>query len=229
MSHPYVNNYEVETSEYLKHDVMVFQYAYLGDSEQAHVAAYYELCHPKGLVVDMGCGVGTIGHLLQEHDPSLSVINITNCLAQCRYMTAHNRPHIFADYHHVPLPSGSVDTVMFNESIGHSKLGLALQEASRLLKPNGLLLIKDFHNTAPDVEKFYLPSWDYTFYPISTITQTAQTFGLFLNFFTQLANVSTAHWQTFMARSKLRHWHDDSNIADYDKKSIPMLARFTKQ
>jgi ubiquinone/menaquinone biosynthesis C-methylase UbiE len=222
-----VNDYEIETEEYLKNGIRLFQAHLLGSSELEHVVSFYHLCLPRGVGVDMGCGIGEMGHLLRLVDPSLTVIGVTNCKAQSAYMRSIGREHIVADYHTVPLEDAVADFVMFNESIGYADLDKVLAESARLLKKDGKLLIRDFCNTTSTTEPFYLKSWCYTQYPINVLVDKAATHNMVLNFFMK-PKTNFERFKKVLLSSKLRHWHDDSDESNYDLKMTPMLCSFSK-
>ena len=222
-----MNDYEIETEEYLRHGIRLFQAHILGNSELEHAIAFYNLCMPSGVGVDMGCGIGEMGHLLRLVDPSLTVIGVTNCEAQSRYMTSIQRDHIFADYHSVPLQSGVADFVMFNESIGYADLDVVLAESGRLLKKNGKLLIRDFCNTTSTTEPFYLKSWAYTQYPINVLVNKTAANGMTMNFFLK-PKTNFARFKNVLLNSRFKQWHDDSSEGNYDAKMTPMLCSFSK-
>lgn len=138
--------YEEETSEYIKHGLTVFNAAMLADTEQGHADALAEMIGMKDgqIVVDMGCGIGGVSRLMRNRFPLSTFYGITNVQAQIKIMAEHEDVlPVLCDYHNVPLESGCADVVMFNESIGYGELPVLLDESFRLLKPGGVLAIKD--------------------------------------------------------------------------------------
>ena len=222
-----MNNYELETNEYLKHGMRLFQAHLLGDSELEHVINFVHLCQPVGVGIDMGCGIGEMGYLLKIVDPSLTVVGVTNSKVQSDYMIAANRAHIFADYHSVPLQDEVADFVMFNESIGYGDLDVVISESVRLLKKNGKLFIRDFCNTTSTTDSFYLKSWEYTQHPINVLVEKAANNNLTMNFFLK-PKTKFERFKKVLMNSRLKEWHDDSDEENYDLKMTPMICGFTK-
>lgn len=222
-----MNNYELETEEYLKHGIRLFQAHLLGDSELEHVINFVHICRPVGVGIDMGCGIGEMGHLLKIVDPSLTVVGVTNSKVQSDYMISANRTHFFSDYHSVPLQDEVANFVMFNESIGYGHLDALIAESGRLLKKNGQLLIRDFCNTTSTTEFFYLKSWGYTQHPINVLVEKAANNNLTMNFFLK-PKTNFDRFKKVLMNSRLKEWHDDSDEENYDLKMTPMICGFTK-
>lgn len=138
--------YEEETAEYLNHGLTVFNAAMLADTEEGHVQTLANMIGMRdGLtVVDMGCGVGGVSGLLKGMFPASDFYGVTNVQAQADVMAmAGDVQPVLCDFHSVPLDGGVADVVMFNESIGYGRLPELLIEATRLLKPGGVIAIKD--------------------------------------------------------------------------------------
>lgn len=135
----------------------------LAPSERDHAQLYYEFMRPTNgsVVVDLGCGTGECGALLQEIDPSLTVVNVVNDGALIAYMRNLGRLCVESSFEKTPLDDEVADFVMINEAIGHGDLDAVLSEAWRLLKDGGVVTIKDFSIT--DQTKFNLPlsGWSY--------------------------------------------------------------------
>jgi len=156
-----VNNYDIETGEYIKHGIKVFQNYLLCDDEKQHVELIYDILKPKSgsTIVDMGCGVGEVGYQFKKIDPTLKIIGITN--SQSQYEIAKDKIKVFLkDYHYIPLKSNTVDIVTFMESIGYGNLRQLVKEVYRVLKPGGILFIKDFFSHGYTLHN---KNWDYTF------------------------------------------------------------------
>lgn len=99
---------------------------------------------PGAAVLDAGCGRGFYFPLYQqlglvftglENDPAL--VENTSCHAVERGGVFHN-----GSVEHMPFPDGKFDCVVFSEVLEHLKEPVrALQEAFRVLRPSGLLLV----------------------------------------------------------------------------------------
>jgi len=94
-------------------------------------------------VLDLAGGTGRYGLIAQER-AARGVISIDNSAA----MLAGNplRARIQATTEAIPLVSASVDVILCGLALGHlPRLQLSLNEIARVLKPEGLALVSDFH------------------------------------------------------------------------------------
>lgn len=142
-------DYERATREFLDAGMQVFQGAMLADTEAEHCRVLFDLFQPTGTVVDLGCGIGGVGHAFKQMAPELTVIGVTNSELQ----VSHALPGVdvrLADMAQTGLPDACADVVMFCESFGYAPARRLLDEAYRLLKPGGRLCIKDFGFRAHD-------------------------------------------------------------------------------
>lgn len=217
-----MNNYEIETEEYLKHGLKLFQCGLFGPTEISHVAEYCRLTNPSGLIIDMGCGIGEMGALIKHIRPTTHTIGVTNCEYQIQYMRERNRDCVLSDYSHTPLKDGVADFVMFNESFGYGDVEKLTAEASRILKKGGALVIKDYmHSTnLTGVERE--GTWEYNFYPPHVMIGSASKHGLALDFYIR-PHCDNSKCYQFLSESKLNQWHD-ANYRD----AITILCRFIK-
>lgn len=212
-----MNNYEIETEEYLNHNIRLFQLNLFGATELEHVQVYCGFTQPYGLIVDLGCGIGEMGALIAQVIPTTHTINVTNCKVQCEYMANLNRTFVLADYHNTELPDAIADTVMFNESFGYGDMSNLLKEVSRLLKTNGQLIIKDVTPLDPTIEDPIIPGWDYKVNQTSKLIKTAEENNLHLSLL--------VHPQVYKTRldvlssGKFEEWHSSKTsniqITDY--------------
>lgn len=105
-------------------------------------------------VVDAGCGVGGSMRALAERVKAhfkgftLSTVQVEEGRLKNQKHSAKECLEIdYGDYHHLDqlVARQSVDRVLFIESLGHStQLHHAVQSAEAILKPGGILYIKDF-------------------------------------------------------------------------------------
>lgn len=139
-------HYEQETGEYIRHGVRVFSQCLAGGSEETHIRSIYERSGvtPGAVIVDMGCGIGAISEGIKKLDSSATIYCVSNVAAQIDEVSkgVFATP-VYCDYHRVTLGDSTADWVMFNESIGYGRLSELLAEAKRLLKPGGVVTIRD--------------------------------------------------------------------------------------
>lgn len=171
--------YEQETQEYLNHGLTVFNGAMLADTEEGHVQKLAEMIGMTDgqTVIDMGCGVGGVSRWMKSMFPASEFFGVTNVNAQIEAMYRMDGViPVRSDYHNVSISSGVADVVMFNESIGYGRLDQLIQEAARLLKPGGLIAIKDGVSLTGKTEWSSL--WRWTSFERGLIDKVAQEQGL---------------------------------------------------
>lgn len=104
---------------------------------------------PGGVAIDVGCGTARALPALREAvGPSGRVIGIdvtAEMLAMARSLGRERYGAlVFADAHHLPLPTASVDLVFAAGLLGHvSDVDAVLTEAARVTRPGGKLVL--FH------------------------------------------------------------------------------------
>jgi SAM-dependent methyltransferase len=203
-----MNDYEIETAEYLEHGLTLFQCAMFGASEKEHIQAYNDYFKPSGFVIDMGCGIGTMCAELQAISPAITrTLNITNSPTQIQIMRDLGRDCILSDYHHIEaLPDAVADYVMFNEAFGYWDPTKLMQESARLLVPGGRLIIKDFASRRQLLKDVYVPEWEYCAHPMHSVLFSAANAGLRCEALVH-PEVFTQHWSEFMQKSRMGSWH----------------------
>lgn len=121
---------------------------------------------PRIRIVDLGAGEGLIAQLLArqaEHvyciDNSEKMVEIGTELAK-RQGTA-NLEYLLGDIENVPLPDQSVDLAIMSQALHHAfHPKKALEEAFRILKPDGKLLILDLaEHTFEKARELYADQW----------------------------------------------------------------------
>lgn len=209
-----MNNYEIETQEYLKHGLTLFQYGLFADTEEEHVAKFCELTRPSGVVVDMGAGIGTMGRMIKWMCPEVTtVVNVTNSPIQAQMLSNANDRVLLCDFHNVQeISNGAADFVMFNESFGYGDPEALMLESARLLRFGGKLVVKDFSVNKRLLDVVDLPGWEYRIYPQHTILHAAAKAGLRCLLVAH-PPISTKKWASFMETSEMVEWHGDK---DYD-------------
>jgi len=171
----------------------------LAPTEEEHCFVYYNFMRPAvgSTIVDMGSGIGECGAIMQQIDPSLKVINVVNDPHLINKMEALGRFCINESFEHTMLPNNVADVVMFNESIGYSSLGSAFKEASRIIKDDGVMVIKDFTVTEPSNHSIYLENWDYAIRRPNEFIREAANYGFSLNMLVH-PPIYIKHWYDIM-------------------------------
>jgi ubiquinone/menaquinone biosynthesis C-methylase UbiE len=100
-------------------------------------------------ILSIGCGAGELErHLAKAHRHRIVGLDASQrMLARARNGGLHEV--VQADSHTLPFADGSFDVVMFVECIGHLRMATAFDEARRVLKRRGRLLVTTY---SPDVE-----------------------------------------------------------------------------
>ena len=104
---------------------------------------------PRIVIADLGAGEGMVAQLLAPRakkvhciDNSKSMVEIGTNLAKKNGLT--NLAYKHGDIEKVPLGEASVDLALMSQSLHHAQRPeIAIQEAYRILRPNGKLLILD--------------------------------------------------------------------------------------
>lgn len=169
--------------KFIKHGSQMFIAMRLAPSEEEHTASYYKFMAPRSgsTIVDLGCGIGGLGHYMTMIDPSLKFLNVVNDGALIEEMKRRGRDCIHASFEKTGIESGIADNVMFNESIGHGELSSTLKEAARLLKDYGVMTIKDFAPASIDMETLDFSSWGYKVRRPDLVISEAYKQGFFLD------------------------------------------------
>lgn len=113
----------------------------------ARAALLPKASRPGSLLVDLGCGGGLlapkVGPLGYRH---VGVDLVTSSLVQAR---EHGVLAMRADVRAVPLRSGCADVVCAGEILEHvPNLSIVVEEACRLLRPGGLVVLDTINATA---------------------------------------------------------------------------------
>lgn len=201
-----MNNYDVETAEYLSHGIKLFVAQMFGPDEPSHMEVYVKLFQPYGTIIDMGGGIGETGAWIKHFNPSSRTISVTNSKAQASYMRDLGREHVLTDFHDTGIPDEFADCAMFNESFGYGNPEKLMQEASRILKVNGFLIVKDFTPIDNIDKSFELTGWDFAVHPSSRIISSAEKANLKLVWAFN-KDASSDRYTNFFNSSKMKDWH----------------------
>lgn len=141
---------EQQTKALVESGFRLFQIHRFAESDNAHIARLLQWADfpDCSTVADMGCGVGEVAGVMGRLRDDLDFVLVNISGLQLEY--AHGTKKIQCDFHSVPLATGSLDAVMFCFSIGHGEPLAALNEAHRLLKPDGVLFIYDMVRVSGD-------------------------------------------------------------------------------
>eukprot|EP01036_Dinobryon_divergens_P048212 gene48212-64688_t len=86
--------------------------------------------HPKGIIADMGCGEARLAQSIPNKVHSFDLVARSPDVTAC-------------DISHVPLENQSVDVAVFCLSLMGTNIGEFLEEAHRILRPQGVLKIAE--------------------------------------------------------------------------------------
>jgi len=121
----------------------VFQIHRFAKDEKSHLVRLERWAElPKDAkVLDMGSGVGEVAKVFTKLRPDLKFYLVNLSGMQLSY--SKEFPCHCCSFLNVPEQDESFDAVLFCFSIGHENVEIALKEAHRLLKNNGILFIYD--------------------------------------------------------------------------------------
>jgi ubiquinone/menaquinone biosynthesis C-methylase UbiE len=161
------------TEEVVAKGHRILQIYKLGPTDKEHIAALLRLFDPprKARVLDGGCGVGEVSRLMKEARPDLTFTLLNRSEAQLA-MCPEGMPRLQGMLEATPAADASFDAVMVNYALGHTNLGKALAEASRVLRRDGVLFVYDMV-AFPNVDCLVAPL-NYQLYHPSAIISAAR-------------------------------------------------------
>lgn len=121
---------------------------------------------PEIDVVDLGAGEGVLSQLLARR--ARSVVCVDNAPKMVSFGTELAKKHgidnlryVLGDIESVPLPEASVDLALLSQALHHAiHPRRALQEAVRILRPGGLLLVLDLReHSFSEAHERYADRW----------------------------------------------------------------------
>jgi SAM-dependent methyltransferase len=146
-------------------------------NDAGHIAALLSLFDPPegAKILDAGAGIGEVARLMKCMRPDLdfTLLNVSQAqLDHCPDFAC-----VCADFHDIPAPDEQFDAVMYLYSAGHGLLDRVLQEAARVVKPNGIIILYDL--VAENSERL-IETLGYKASAPQAIIETAARHGLFL-------------------------------------------------
>lgn len=124
----------------------IFQTHRFDQNDDVHADFLYLMMEPPvgAHILDAGCGLGEMSRLMAESDPTLTFEMLNISAKQLAYCPVGDRFNAtLGNCHNMPYPDSSFDVVMFHSALCQLDEGIALAEAARVLRPDGLLFIND--------------------------------------------------------------------------------------
>ena len=166
-----------QTSIAVENNIRVFQIHRFAEDDFSHIQRLERWAEfPIGSrIADMGCGIVEVSVILKilRPDCSFCLINISE--EQLLYAPPEIPKHT-CSFLNVPEPDETFDAVLFCFSIGHEDHKQAIEEAYRLLKPNGILFIYDMVRISGDNKN--MEGLHYNVWPRNYIESIATNFYL---------------------------------------------------
>lgn len=133
----------------------IFQTHRFDADDAVHADFLYLMMEPPvgAHILDAGCGIGEISRLMAESDRSLTFEMLNVSAKQLAYCPVGDRFNAtLGNCHNMPYPDNSFDVVMFHSALCQLDEKVALAEAARVLRPDGLLFINDMisRESVPD-------------------------------------------------------------------------------
>jgi len=121
---------------------------------------------PRIKIADLGAGEGVLSQLLAQHAEAVFCIDNSPKMVEfgselARKNNIENLHYKLGDVERVPLDDESVHLVLFSQALHHAQHPkVAVQEAFRILKPSGKLVILDLkEHTFEKAHELYADLW----------------------------------------------------------------------
>jgi len=115
----------------------------LRDPEGIESQVIHDLLNPSGGdILEIGCGDGRLtGELLGISDTLLGMDPDPGSISQARDLLENGVKLVLGSGEDIPFPDDSFDTAVFSFSLHHQDPFKALEEARRVLRPDGRILV----------------------------------------------------------------------------------------
>lgn len=121
---------------------------------------------PPVTVADLGAGEGTFSQLLARRAGRVIAVDNSERMVEfgAKLAGRHNVANLeyrLGDMESVPLPDGEIDVAFFSQSLHHAlKPAKAIEEAWRILKPGGQIVILDLNrHNFEEARELYADVW----------------------------------------------------------------------
>jgi SAM-dependent methyltransferase len=161
-----------------KQGVTLLNFWRLGAEEGAHVARCLDLLAlpRKAKVVDLGSGTGAFARLAGEIRPDIQ-FTLVNDHAWQLEQSRSSAARVCADMADTGLPSGDFDAVILAYALGHGAAANVLEEAHRLLRVGGKMLLHDAHAQNIGVFNRHYENLHYCAYNLTLVQFWAEVIG----------------------------------------------------
>jgi 2-polyprenyl-6-hydroxyphenyl methylase/3-demethylubiquinone-9 3-methyltransferase len=174
-------------------------------------------------VIDVGCGAGTQALIWAEQGHRVKGVDVSAPLVEVarQRSTSSGKSAQFevGDAQNLPAAGASADVVLLSELLEHiAPWQAVLDEATRVLRPGGLLYVSTTNKLCPIQEEFDLPG--YSWYPNALKRRCEQMAVTTHPHWVQHASYPAVNWFSFY---QLRDWLRERNCDALDR--FDMVAR----
>ena len=165
------------TPIYLENNYRVFQAGLHSADVEAHLECLNLRHWQEGSkkVLDAGCGVGEVTKYFASKHPDAEFVGLNISSEQIKEAEKNKPDNVsfeISSYENMPFEDETFDFIYFYQSIGYRPLLKTLEEAKRVLKPGGKILISDMCSVEdPDPQQtrwiqYVQDIWHYMCYPV---------------------------------------------------------------